>query len=47
MDIAIATLKHTLLITAFVFMMMLLIEYINVLTPGVLTERLRRGGWQA
>ncbi len=47
MDIAIATLKHALLITAFVFMMMLLIEYVNVLTRGVLTEGLRRGGWQA
>jgi len=28
-------------------MMMLLIEYINVVTRGVLTQRLRRGGWQA
>jgi len=47
MDIAIATLKQALLITVFVFMMMLLIEYINVLTRGVLTQWLRRGGWQA
>ncbi len=47
MNVAIATLKHALLITAFVFMMMLLIEYINVLTRGVWTRSLRRGGWQA
>ena len=46
MTVVVATLKHAILITAFVFMMMLLIEYVNVLTRGVWTRGLRRGGWQ-
>ena len=47
MNLVIATIKQALMITAFVFIMMLLIEYINILTRGVWTSGLRRGGWQA
>ena len=32
-------------ITGFVFMMMLLIEYVNVLTSGVWQKRLSRNRW--
>ena len=35
------------MITAFVFMMMLLIEYLNVLTRGLWTRALCGGGWRA
>ncbi|MEA2102206.1 MAG: putative manganese transporter, partial [Thermodesulfobacteriota bacterium] len=42
MDIFISIFKHTVMITAFVFVMMLVIEYINVLTQGTWQERLAR-----
>ncbi len=45
--VAIDKFRDALLITAFVFVMMLLIEYLNVLTQGVWTHGLRHGGWQA
>jgi len=45
MDAVIATAKQTLMITGFVFMMMLVIEYVNVLSRGVWIRGLRRGGW--
>ena len=35
MNLAIASAKHALMITAFMLVMMLLIEYVNVLTRGV------------
>ena len=37
--------KHTLMITGFVFVMMLVIEYINVLTNGDWQVRLARHKW--
>lgn len=37
-------LQETLLITGFVFAMMLLVEYLNVLSAGVVLRRLRHGG---
>jgi hypothetical protein len=38
-------LKHALMITGFVFLMMLLIEYINVLTGGHWQKRLKKNKW--
>jgi len=46
MNAVIGVFKDALQITAFVFMMMLLIEYINVMTRGVWSHGLRRGGWR-
>ena len=37
--------KHALMITSFVFVMMLVIEYVNVLTRGAWEERLRGRKW--
>jgi len=38
-------LRHTFLITGFVFVMMLVIEYLNILTAGVWGRRLSRNRW--
>lgn len=38
-------LKHTIMITAFVLVMMLIIEYINVQTKGRWSKPLQRNGW--
>ncbi len=46
MNLVIGVFKDALMITAFVFMMMLLIEYVNVLTRGIWSHGLRRGGWR-
>jgi len=40
------TLTHALMITGFVFLMMLVIEYVNVLTRGAWQEGLRGNRWQ-
>ncbi|MEJ2198180.1 MAG: putative manganese transporter [Desulfuromonadales bacterium] len=40
------SLKHALMITGFVFVMMLVIEYLNVLSRGVWQETLRGGRWR-
>lgn len=40
------SLKHALMITGFVFVMMLVIEYLNVLSRGVWREALRGGRWR-
>ncbi len=37
----------TLLITGFVFMMMLLVEYLNILSAGLLQDRLKNGGMKS
>ncbi len=42
----ISTANHALVITGLVFMMMLLVEYLNILSRGVLIRVLRRGGWR-
>ena len=34
MDILLASLKHSLMITVFVFVMLMLMDYLNVLTRG-------------
>ncbi len=39
-------LEHALMITGFVFVMMLIIEYINVQTRGIWQEKLARNKWQ-
>jgi len=41
----IGILRHALLITGFVFVMMLVIEYVNILTAGVWGRRLSRNRW--
>ena len=41
----IGILRETLLITGFVFVMMLVIEYLNILTSGVWGKRLSRNRW--
>ncbi len=38
-------LKHALMITSFVFIMMLLIEYINVQTRGKWQDSLKKSRW--
>jgi len=43
--VGIDVLKHALMITGFVFVMMLVIEYVNVLTSGVWEEGLARHAW--
>jgi hypothetical protein len=40
------TFKHALMITGFVFVMMLVIEYLNVLSRGVWQDGLRGGQWR-
>ncbi|MBE9486356.1 MAG: hypothetical protein IMY82_04215, partial [Chloroflexi bacterium] len=40
------SITHALMITGFVFVMMLVIEYLNVLTTGVWQQGLRRSRWQ-
>lgn len=40
------TIKHALMITGFVFVMMLVIEYLNVLTQGAWQRGLRGSRWQ-
>ena len=39
-------LQHALLITGFVFVMMLVIEYLNVLSRGLWQASLRAGKWR-
>ena len=41
----ISILRHAFLITGFVFVMMLVIEYLNILTAGVWGTRLSRNRW--
>ncbi|GAI00212.1 unnamed protein product, partial [marine sediment metagenome] len=41
----IETLKHALMITGFVFVMMLVIEYINVQTKGSWQNSLKKSRW--
>ena len=43
MTIVVAVLKHALIITLFVFVMMVLIDYINVVTRGRLSLTVRGG----
>ena len=43
---AIAILKHSLMITVFVFVMMLIVDYINVLTKGSMTSSLKGNRWR-
>jgi len=45
MNILISTVKHALMITGFVGVMMLVIEYVNVLTQGRWQERISRRYW--
>jgi len=45
MKILIEVLKHALMITGFVFVMMLIIEYINVQTKSVWHDKIRSGKW--
>ena len=40
------SIKHALMITGFVFVMMLVIEYLNVLSRGAWQDRLRGGRWR-
>jgi hypothetical protein len=44
--LVIAVLKHALIITLFVFAMMVLIDYINVMTQGRLSHTVRGGQWR-
>lgn len=46
MEILIHTLKHSLLISVFVFIMMVLIDYLNVLTRGRITAYIKGGQWR-
>jgi len=46
MIVAIEVLKHALIITLFVFVMMVLIDYINVMTRGQLSLTVRGGRWR-
>jgi len=46
MDILYNVLKHALMITGFVFVMMLIIEYINVQTKGMWNESLAKSKWK-
>ena len=43
---AIAILKHSLMITVFVFVMMLIVDYLNVLTKGSMTSSLKGNRWR-
>jgi len=40
------TLNHAIMITSFVFVMMLIIEYVNVLTKGLWQESLKENRWK-
>ena len=46
MIVAIEVLKHALIITLFVFVMMMLIDYLNVMTRGRLSVIVRGGQWR-
>ena len=46
MIVAIEVLKHALIITLFVFVMMVLIDYVNVATKGWLSITVRGGRWR-
>jgi len=46
MNIVIEVLKHALMITGFVFVMMLIIEYINVQTKGIWHNNLAKSKWK-
>jgi len=46
MIVAIEVLKHALIITLFVFVMMVLIDYVNVVTRGQLSLTVRGGRWR-
>lgn len=46
MEILIEVLKHALMITGFVFVMMLIIEYINVQTKGLFHSNLAESKWK-
>ena len=46
MIVAIEVLKHALIITLFVFVMMVLVDYINVMTRGQLSLTVRGGRWR-
>ena len=46
MDVLSESLSHALMITGFVFLMMLVIEYLNVLSRGVWQQGLRGSRWQ-
>jgi putative 10TM heavy-metal exporter len=43
MDILLASLKHSLMITVFVFVMLMLVDYLNVLTRGKMSMAIRGG----
>lgn len=45
MSIIVETFKHTLMITSFVFVMMLIIEYVNVQTKGNWQNSLQKSKW--
>lgn len=45
MDVVISTVKHAVMITGFVGVMMLVIEYLNVLTQGRWQQRISRRRW--
>jgi hypothetical protein len=45
MMLLVKVLKHALMITSFVFVMMLLIEYLNIQTRGKLSQRLVKSRW--
>ncbi len=45
MDTVVSISRHALMITGFVFVMMLVVEYLNVLTAGVWRERLAGHKW--
>lgn len=47
MDIEIySTLKHAIMITGFVFVMMLIIEYINIQTKGLWVNLISKDKWK-
>jgi len=46
MTVPIEVLKHALIITLFVFAMMVLVDYINVMTRGRLSVTVRGGRWR-
>ena len=46
MKILTEVLKHAIMITGFVFVMMLIIEYINVQTKGIWHDNLAKSQWK-
>ncbi|MDI6785803.1 MAG: putative manganese transporter [bacterium] len=46
MEIVVHNLKHSLLITTFVFVMMMLVEYIEVLTQGKMSKAIKGSYWR-